>query len=191
YQFNFDAQRIPIESLAVAQSPNMPQLSGLLDFTAGGSGTFDAPRYDVHGAVRDFFVGDEGVGTVTGDINIGNDVLALKLEAASPRLAVSGTGTIALSETMDADVSLTVSDTSLDPYLRAFMPDLSPYTTAIASGNLRIVGELSDIDHLVVDTTVDKLDLRLFDYRLRNALPIRMALDRHSIRVTDMRLIGD
>ena len=191
YQFNFDAQRIPVETLTVAQSPNTPPLSGLLDFTAGGSGTFDAPRYNVHAAVRDLFVADEGVGTVTGDINIGNDVMALKLEAASPRLAVSGTGTIALSEAMDADLSFTVSDTSLDPYLRAFDPQLSPYTTAIASGNLRVVGELADIDHLVVDTTVDKLDLRLFDYRLRNAVPIRMALDRHSVRVTDMRLIGE
>jgi hypothetical protein len=191
YQFNFDVQGIPVESLAVAQSPNTPQLSGLLEFTAGGSGTFDAPRYDVHGAVRDFFVADEGIGTVTGDINIGNDVMALKLEAASPRLAVSGSGTIALSEEMDADLSFNVADTSLDPYLRAFDPQLSPYTTAIASGNIRVVGELADIDHLVVDTTVDKLDLRLFDYRLRNAVPIRLALDRHSVRVTDMRLIGD
>jgi hypothetical protein len=61
YQFNFDAQRIPVQSLAVAQSPNTPPLSGLLDFTAGGSGTFDAPRYDAHGTVRDFFVADEGI----------------------------------------------------------------------------------------------------------------------------------
>jgi hypothetical protein len=191
YQFNFDAQRIPVESLAVVQSPSTPPLSGLLDVRAGGSGSFESPRYEVHATVRDFFVADEGIGTVTGDINIANDVMALKLEAASPRLAVSGTGTVALSEQMDADLTFTVSDTSLDPYLRAFDPALSPYTTAIASGNLRVVGELADIDHLVVDTTVDKLDLRLFDYRLRNALPIRMALDRHSIRVTDMRLIGD
>jgi hypothetical protein len=191
YQFNFDAQRIPVESLAVVQSPSTPPLSGLLDFRAGGSGSFESPRYEVHATVRDFFVADEGIGTVTGDINIANDVMALKLEAASPRLAVSGTGTVALSEQMDADLTFTVSDTSLDPYLRAFDPALSPYTTAIASGNLRVVGELADIDHLVVDTTVDKLDMRLFDYRLRNALPIRMALDRHSIRVTDMRLIGD
>ena len=191
YQFNFDAQRIPVESLAVVQSPDTPPLSGLLDFRAGGSGSFDSPRYEVHATVRDFFVADEGIGTVTGDINLANDVMALKLEAASPRLAVSGTGTIALSEQMDADLTFTVSDTSLDPYLRAFDPALSPYTTAIASGNLRVVGELADIDHLVVDTTVDKLDMRLFDYRLRNALPIRMALDRHSIRVTDMRLIGE
>ena len=191
YQFNFDAQRIPVESLAVARSPNAPPLSGLLDFNAGGSGTFDAPRYDVHGNVRDFFVADEGIGTVNGDININNDLMALKLEAASPRLAVSGSGTIALTEQMDADLTFTVADTSLDPYIRAFDPALSPYTTAIASGNIRVVGELTDIDHLLVDTTVDKLDMRLFDYRLRNEVPIRMALDRHSLRLTDMRLIGE
>ncbi len=191
YQFNFDAQRIPVQSLAVAQSSKTPPLSGLLDFTAGGSGIFDAPRYDVHGTVRDFFVGDEGIGTVTGDVNINNALMALKLEAASPRLAVSGSGTVALTEQMDADLSFTVADTSLDPYLRAFDPTLSPYTTAIASGNIRVVGELADVDHLLVDTTVDKLDMRLFDYRLRNEVPIRMALDRDSIRVTDMKLIGD
>jgi hypothetical protein len=115
----------------------------------------------------------------------------MALARASPRLAVSGSGTVALTEQMDADLSFTVADTSLDPYLRAFDPTLSPYTTAIASGNIRVVGELADIDHLLVDTTVDKLDMRLFDYRLRNAVPIRMALDRHSIRVTEMRLIGD
>jgi hypothetical protein len=191
YQFNLDAQRIPIESLAVAQSETIPPLSGFIDFTAGGSGTFDSPKYEVHGAIRDLFVGDEGIGTITGDINIANEVMAIKMEAASTRLAVSGSGTIALTDQMDADLSLSVSDTSLDPYLRAFDPALSPYTTAIASGNIRVVGELADIDHLLVDTTVDKLDMRLFDYRLRNAVPIRMALDRHSIRVTDMRLIGE
>ncbi len=191
YQFNFDAQRIPVESLAVARSANVPPLSGLLDFTASGSGSFDAPRYDVHGNVRDFFVADEGIGAVTGDISINNTLMSLKLEAASPRLAASGSGTVALTEQMDADLSFTVADTSLDPYLRAFDPALSPYTTAIASGNIRVVGELMDIDHLLVDTTVDKLDLRLFDYRLQNFAPIRMALDRHALRLADMRLIGE
>ena len=55
---------------------------------------------------------------------------------------------------------------------------------------MRVVGELNDIDHLLVDASVDSLDMRLFDYALRNARPIRMALDRHSVRVTDMRIVG-
>ena len=62
-------------------------------------------------------------------------MMTLKLEAASPRLAVSGSGRIALTPGMEADLSFTVADTSLDPYVRALNPNLSPFTTAIASGN--------------------------------------------------------
>ena len=67
YSFNLDARRIPIESVELAHSPNTPPLSGFLDFTAGGSGTFNDPRYDVRGTISDFFVGDEGIGQVIGD----------------------------------------------------------------------------------------------------------------------------
>ena len=45
-------------------SSSAPPLSGRLDFTAGGSGTFDRPRYDVRGTISDLFVGDEGIGQV-------------------------------------------------------------------------------------------------------------------------------
>ena len=44
----------------MASSSGTPPLSGRLDFTAGGSGTFDRPRYDVRGTISDLFVGDEG-----------------------------------------------------------------------------------------------------------------------------------
>jgi hypothetical protein len=190
YSFNFVARGISVESIALAQSSTMP-LSGLVDFTAAGSGTFDAPRYDVRGTIRDFFVADEGIGEVVADININGEMMTLKLEAASPRLAVSGAGRIALTPEMDAELTFNVADTSLDPYVRTFQPRLSPFTTAVASGTLRVVGELANVDHLLVDARVDRFDLSLFDYRLRNASPIRIALDRHSVRVTEMRLVGE
>jgi hypothetical protein len=189
YAFNFNGRRIPVETLAAAKASTVP-LSGFLDFTAGGSGTFESPRYDVRGSLSDFFVGDEGIGQVAGDISIRGDVLTLKVEAASSRLAVSGAGRIALTEEMDAELSFRVSDTSLDPYVRAFNPQLSPYTTAVASGSVRVVGELANIDHLLVDATVDTLDVSLFDYRVQNAAPIRIALDRNAVRLAEMRLVG-
>jgi len=191
YSFNLDGRGIPVGSLALMTSSATPPLSGRLDFTAGGSGTFERPRYDVRAAISDFFVGDEGIGQVSGEMNINADLLTLKLEAASPRLAVSGAGRIALTPEMEAELSFSVSDTSLDPYVRAFNPQWSPFTTAIASGNVRVAGQLANIDELLVDATVDRLDLRLFDYRLRNASPIRIALDRHAMRLTEMRLVGD
>jgi len=191
YSFNLDGRSIPLSGIVMLTSPSAPPLSGRLDFTAGGSGTFERPRYDVRVTMSDVFVGNEGVGQVVGDLNISADLLTLKVEAASPRLAVSGAGRIELTETMDAELAFSVADTSLDPYIRAFNPRLSPYTTAIASGNVRVVGQLANIDQLLVETTVERLDLRLFDYRVRNAAPIRIALDRHTARITEMRLVGD
>jgi hypothetical protein len=191
YSFNLDGRGIPVETVAMVTSPTTPPLSGWFDFTAGGSGTFERPRYDVRGTISDLFVGDEGVGQVIGELNINADLLTVKLEAASPRLAVSGAGRIALTPEMDAELLFTVADTSLDPYVRAFNPQFSSFTTAIASGNVRVVGQLANIDELLLDATVDSLDLRLFDYRVRNASPIRVALDRHAMQFTEMRLVGD
>jgi hypothetical protein len=189
YSFNFDARGIGVESIALGRSSPLP-LSGLIDITAGGSGTFEVPRYDVRGTIRDLFVADEGIGQVVGSIGINGDLMTIALEAASPRLAVSGAGRIALTPEMDADLSFSVVDTSLDPYLRLLWPALSPFTTAVASGNVRIVGELANLEHLLVDTTVDRFDARLFDYAIRNAAPIRLTLDRNAIRVNAMRLLG-
>ena len=49
---------------------------------------------------------------------------------------------------MDAELTLRFSNTSLDPYLRFFEPQLSPFTNAVAGGTVRVVGELADVDHL-------------------------------------------
>jgi translocation and assembly module TamB len=189
YAFNFEGSNIPVEALDATSRSALP-LSGLIDVTAGGSGRFAKPQYEARLTVRDLFVADEGVGRVFGVLSIDGDRLTIKMDAASARLAVSGGGRIELTDAMDAELSFSITDTSLDPYIRAFQPRLSPYTNAVASGTIRVYGQLSDIDRLSVDATVDRLDARLFDYALRNATPIRLALDRHSVRVTEMRLTG-
>ena len=190
YSFTLNGRGIPMETVSLTKRSSLP-LSGLIDFTAGGSGTFDMPRYDVRGTVRDLFAGDEGIGEMLGEIGVNGDVMTLKVEVASSRLAVSGSGRIALTAGMDTELSFRVTDSSLDPYIRAFEPRLSPYTTAVVSGSVRVVGELSDVDRLLVDATVDSLDARFFDYQVRNAAPIHVALDRHIIRFADLRLAGE
>ncbi len=190
YSFTLNGRGIPIETVSLSKRSSVP-LSGLIDFTAGGSGSFDMPRYDVRGTVRDLFAGDEGIGEMLAEIGIAGDLMTLKVEVASSRLAVSGSGRIALTPEMDTELSFRVTDTSLDPYIRAFEPRLSPYTTAVVSGSVRVVGELADLDRLLVDATVDSLDARFFDYQLRNAAPIHLALDRHVIRIADLRLAGE
>ena len=191
YSFNIDGRRIPVESMAAVSFPRAP-LSGLLSFTATGTGTFDQPRYDVTKIrVDDLFAGDEGIGQLTGRLSLRGDLLTADFEAASPRLTASGSGRLALTPEMDAEMTLRFNDASLDPYLRFFEPRLSPFTRAIAGGTIRVVGELADVDQLVVEARVEQLDLELFDYPLRNDGPLRFSLDQHVLRVDQFRLNGE
>ena len=190
YSFNVSGRRIPVESLALVAYPEA-RLSGLLEFTASGSGRFEEPRYDVRFDVHDFYVRDEGIGEVTGQLAVRDTTLTLEVEAASPRLSVSGTGRIALTEQSDAELTFRFTETSLDPYVRVFRPALSPFTTAIVSGSVRVAGELENVEHLVVDGTLDDVRLRLFDYELRNDGAIRLLLDRQVARIAAMRLVGE
>jgi TamB, inner membrane protein subunit of TAM complex len=190
YSFNADGRRIPLDNVSAMSYPGVP-LTGLMDFTADGTGTFDVPRYQFRAQIRDLFVKDEGVGEVTGRIEVRGTAMTMEMEAASPRLSVSGTGRVELTAAELADLTLRFTDTSLDPYARAFQPKLSPFTTAQGSGTLHISGELSNPAHLVVDTQFDQLQLRLFDYRLHNAAPIRVVMNQNVVRVDDMRFLGD
>jgi hypothetical protein len=189
YSFNADGRRIAMESVAALSYPEAP-LHGQLEFTAGGTGTFDVPRYQFRAQIRDLFLKDEGIGDVTGRIEVRGEVMTIELEAASPRLAVSGAGRIELTDAGNADVTLRFTDTSLDPYARAYEPRLSPFTTAVGSGTIRIVGQMSNADRLIVDANFEQLQVRAFDYPLRNAAPIRVLMNQNVLRIDQMRLVG-
>ena len=189
YSFNMTGRGIAIDGLPAARFQKIA-VTGVAEFTANGSGTFDVPRNDFKVRVADLNVGGEGVGEVTATIVLRGNELSGDVNAASPRLALTGAGRIALTPQADAELSFRFHDSSLDPYVRLFLPNLSPYTTAVTSGSVRVVGELTDVDHLLVDTTVDTLDMRMFDYALRNSEPIRITLDQRTIDIQNLQLIG-
>ena len=190
YSFNVSGRQVAVESLRALSYPQAP-LSGTMDLTASGSGAFESPRYDVRLSVYDLYLKDEGVGEVTARLGVRNDTLTVELDAASPRLVITGTGRIALTEEADAEITLRLSDTSIDPYVRAFRPELSPFTTAVASGTLRIAGELRRPERLLIDTRVEALTLRLFDYEVRNDRPLLVAYDQRVVRLSQVRLVGE
>ena len=190
YSFNVDGRRIPVERVAAFSFPQA-QPSGLLEFSASGSATFDNPRYDVRYRVNELYVAQEPVGLVSGTLALRGQEVNGDVEIASSRLAVTGTGRIALDAKSTADLAFRFHDSSLDPYVRLFVPKLSPYTTAVANGSVRVTGQLADVDQLLVDATVDRLEMTLFDYAIHNARPIRLALDKHVVQVRDLQLAGE
>ncbi len=190
YSFTADGERIPVESLKTAEYPTAPP-SGLLRFKAAGTGTFEVPHYDVNVGIVDLFAGDEGIGQLTGHLAMRGELLTLDFEAASARLALSGAGRVAMTDEMDAELTLRFSQTSLDPYVRFFEPRLSPFTSAVVGGTVHITGELSNVDQLVVEARVEDLDLTLFDYKLKNDGVIEVDLNRHVAEIGQLKLRGD
>jgi autotransporter translocation and assembly factor TamB len=145
----------------------------------------------VKATIADLFVADEGIGQVSGTLSLRGDLLTLsELNAQSHRLSVTGQGRLALTPEEDVDLTLHFSDTSLDPYIR-LVAGFSPFNTIIADGTIRASGELADIDHLVVEATVDKLQLKLFDYPATNDGPIQLALNQHVVEARRFKLAGD
>lgn len=193
YSFNADGQRVPVESVDTWAMPQAP-LSGSLTFTASGTGSFLDPTYQVRGSIADLYAGDEGVGQVSARLRYVKETLVIEqLEAASPRLSVSGTGRVAMNDEMDADLSFHATNTRIDPYLRLMNPatTMSPYVSLLVSGNVRVTGELADSRYMSVDATVDQADLKLFDYPLRNDGPIHLTFGENTARVGRLRLLGD
>jgi hypothetical protein len=198
YSFDFASViPIPVESIARLSDSMPPELplSGLIDFRANGAGTFDDPQFEVTGAVRDLFVADEGVGEVAiKSLVMKGDMLAVDAVVSSSRLSVDVTGQVALNDRMDGQIRFKVNETSLDPYLRAFDPRLSPYTTAIVSGTIDVKGPLAQANALDIDAHVTSIDMRLFDYRLRNAGAFDIEFGDNVVRIPRSRplaLYGD
>jgi hypothetical protein len=191
YSFNADGRRLAVDALDLTYFPGLPALTGFADISASGSGTFDEPRYDVKVSVFDLFFGEEGIGQMTMQAALRGQTALYSFDVASPRLAASGTGQFGLTDSGEIEMTIRLSDTSLDPYARVFMPALSPYTSATGGGSVRVWGEVYTPDGLHVEAVVDDLRVQLFDYELRNRGVLRVGLEGQIVRVDQFALTGD
>jgi autotransporter translocation and assembly factor TamB len=190
YSFNADARNIPVESIDMVAFPEAP-LTGRLDFTVAGSGDYLHPSYDADFRVRDLYVKDEGIGDVKGRVELRGDDANFSFDGNSSRLAASGAGKVTLLGDYPGDVTLRLTDASLDPYARVFMPGLSPFATAVASGTVRVSGTLMNLDNVVARVQVDALAVKLFDYGLQNQGVLDASLEQGVLRIGRFTLSGE
>ena len=192
YSFNADGRRIPVERIGRAAYPQRAALRHRRVHGGRAAARSTCRATTVRFRVNDLFVGEEGVGA--GDRHAGaarqgaerrrrRRVAAAGVDRHRPHRADAARPT--------AELTFRFHDSSLDPYVRLFVPKLSPFTTAVASGSIRVVGELADFDHLLVDATVDTA--RHAPVRLR--AEERGADPDHArsadVRVDDLQLVGE
>ena len=196
-RFSFDAEgdRIPVESLENFRVEGLP-LTGLLRIQrVEGRGMLEDPVYEVDASVADLYIGDEGVGHVTGRFIVANDELTLTtLEVASQRLSLSGTGSIKLNAVYDSKLSFVITDASIDPYLKFIGAEgVSPYTRITVQGSTQISGPLADSTRLNVGVTLTKANVTLLEgYTLENpeTEPIQLTFAKNIFHINKLRLLG-
>jgi hypothetical protein len=191
YAFNADGEGVPVERLDNLSFEETP-LTGRLRFTASGAGDFESPSYTFDGSVADLFIGDEGIGAVTGRLSVANDVMTIeRVLATSSRLVARMTGTIGLDEQWTSDLDLRFQETSLDPYLKFILEnDISPYTRIVVAGALGVRGPLGTPEALTVEATIDESTLTLFDYDLSNDGPVELSMRDGALRIGALQLRG-
>ena len=168
------------------------QPSGSIEFTGGGSGTFDVPRYDVRFRRSTICpsrtrASDRSPGRwrSAGTRSRG------EIDAASPRLAVTGTGRIAL--TPDADAR---ADVPLPRQLaRSVRPALRADAVAVHDGRGQRLDPGGRRARRRRSPAGRCHGRQLGDAAVRLRGPERrarpLALDQHVVRVEDLQLVGD
>lgn len=191
YAFDAEGTGVPVESLDNFRIESAP-LSGRLRFRASGAGEFESPRYAFDAAIDDLFIADEGIGSLTGRVVIADEVMTIeRLVAASSRLQIFGTGSIALDDDYTSDLRVRFQQTAIDPYLKFVLPDdVSPYTRMTLGGSLSVTGPLARPIDLSAQTVIDDATLTFYDYDLRNDGPVRLGLADGHMRVDAFELQG-
>lgn len=188
YAVDADGRGLALETAQMAAGA---PVTGALDFNVTGEGAFDDPRYALAGTIDGLAIAGASVGRVTGRLDVEGDAMQVAMEADSPSLSVSGAGRIALAGEGHAELDLRVGGTRLDPFVRALRPELGEWIALVASGTVSVVGPLRDPARLSVGIQADEVELKLFDYRVDNDGPIRLALAERVLRLERLRLQGE
>ena len=180
---------IPMQALqnfAVEQAP----LTGQLTFSADGAGSFDAPTWTIAGNIQDLYAGGEGIGPVRARLTMVGDVLTIEeLVADSDRLHVFGGGTIRMNDARDANLTFTVANTSIDPYLKYIARDF-PYSKAVVGGTITAVGPLMVPKELSVKVTATTANLTLFAHLIQNDGDLVLSFDKNVFTLDRVVLKG-
>ena len=141
--------------------------------------------------VDDLFVGDEGVGQVTGRLSLRGELLTAEFEAASPRLSVSGSGRLALTDGWTPRCrcgsrtrrSIRTCASSSRGCRRSRPPSPAAPSASSASCPTSIACWSS--------TRVEQLDLKLFDYALPTTGRSSCRSNNHVLEIGRLRVAGD
>jgi hypothetical protein len=191
YDASGEMQGVDLGTLApppVAGAPLSGRLSGRMEM----QGTLARPRLRASLSSPHLFLGDEGIGGVDAQlVGKGDGRVAVDGRCRSGRVDVTLAGTVGAAPPYAAELALSATSTSLDPFLRAVQPTLPPALALVASGQVKLHGPLQAPAEIRAEATVPDLQFLLPDFPLRAREAVRLAFSGGRLEFADLHLAGE
>jgi translocation and assembly module TamB len=189
FQFRLNGNDLHLEHFVKFNSPKF-RATGLLGFTASGSGTPEHPSIDAAAHLLNFTVNSQKFGGLDLEAVTRERVLKLKANSRFQNASVNLEGEIQMEGDFPARAQLSVSSSDLNPLLAAFMPARATGPTVI-SGRANVSGPLRSPSNLTVDVVLDRLEGELEKVTIQNQGPIHLRMADRVISVDQLRFGGE
>jgi translocation and assembly module TamB len=165
-------------------------LSGLLGFTAHGSGTTDAPALDAELECTNLIANGVRAGGLRLSATTQGETLRLSGRAQSAASDVAFQGSVRLRGDFPANLELRLIRADLEPLLRMGLP-LRTAGHSELSGIIQAVGPLRSPGDLTVTANLDRAAADFERIELHNDGAIRFAIAQHTLEIEQLRLAGN
>jgi hypothetical protein len=182
-----------VELGALVELPaGTPPLGGRVSGSLLLQGTLTRPRLLATLSSPRVFLGDEGVGALSARLSgTGDGRVVVDGRCRSGRVDLALTGAAFTTTPYDADLTLALRSTSLDPFLRLLQPQLPHGLALVASGEARIQGPLARPAEVQAEATLPELELLMADFPVRAREPVRLRLAGGRLELARLHLGGE
>jgi len=171
------------------RSDRFPALSGEIQVTTKGAGTFHAPQLNIDLIGRSFVYNKTAIGDAVAALRLADKTLWIDGRIAKSRTTFHGR--IDLVDRQPFSFSSRFADLRLDPFVRTQLPaglaDLQMTTT----GHIEVNGHLAEPERISLDAILTDFSGRLKNSPFRNDGPIAIHAGQGIYTIDPARLIGD
>ena len=164
---------------------------GRMSGHALGFGSLQRPRLTARIEGADLAVAGESVGTLAADLQgVGDGALRVSA-TTSGRVALAVSGRVGVASPYDAELTVSMAQAPVDPFIRAFYASFPATVGLSAAGQATLRGPLARPREMAADAEIISVDLRLPDYPVANRGPIVVAVRDGRVDLRQFHLAGE
>lgn len=188
-RFNLSGKNFDLARVRQLQTRG-PGVTGLMDFTASGSGTTDEPVINAAISLRDLAFDQERMGSFTVEAVTHGADLHLTGRSQFEHGDLAFTGDIRVRDDWPSTMDFHFSHLDVDPFLKVYLQGHVTGHSAVA-GDLHLQGPLRKPAELALTCTLSELYAEAENIKVHNAGPVRFAVSGQSLKIEQFHLLGD